>query len=57
MRVDQLIQIPLAFPSYTGSLAYAIGIAVRQLDLHAEGARLEIGQAMDPLNRQNAFLP
>ena len=57
LRVDQLMQIPLAFPTYTGSLAYAIGFAVRQLDLHAEGARVGLGRAMDPLNRQNAFLP
>ena len=33
MRVDELAQVPLAFPTYTGNLAYAAGAAARQLDL------------------------
>jgi pyruvate/2-oxoglutarate dehydrogenase complex dihydrolipoamide dehydrogenase (E3) component len=33
MRVDDLARIPLAFPTYTGNLAYAAADAARQLDL------------------------
>ena len=34
MRVDDLARVPLAFPTYTGNLAYAAADAARQLDLH-----------------------
>jgi pyruvate/2-oxoglutarate dehydrogenase complex dihydrolipoamide dehydrogenase (E3) component len=34
MRVDDLARVPLAFPTYTGNLAYAAASAARQLDLH-----------------------
>jgi hypothetical protein len=31
--VDDLAQVPLAFPTYTGNLAYVAAAAARQLDL------------------------
>jgi hypothetical protein len=34
MRVDELARVLLAFPTYTGNLAYAAAGAARQLDLH-----------------------
>jgi pyruvate/2-oxoglutarate dehydrogenase complex dihydrolipoamide dehydrogenase (E3) component len=34
MRVDKLASVPLAFPTYTGNLAYAAADAARQLDLY-----------------------
>ncbi|HUL65158.1 MAG TPA: NAD(P)/FAD-dependent oxidoreductase [Burkholderiaceae bacterium] len=34
MRTDQLAQVPLAFPTYTGSLAYAAAAAARELELN-----------------------
>jgi hypothetical protein len=33
MRVDELVRIPLAFPTYIGNLAYAAADASRQLEL------------------------
>jgi pyruvate/2-oxoglutarate dehydrogenase complex dihydrolipoamide dehydrogenase (E3) component len=36
MRVDDLARVPLAFPTYTGNLAYAAAAAARQLDLHVD---------------------
>ena len=33
MRVDELARVPLAFPTYTGNLAYAAASATRELDL------------------------
>ena len=57
LRMDQLMQIPLAFPTYTGNLAYAAAAAARQLDLRVGGARLELVHALDPLNRPNTFVP
>ena len=33
MRVVDLVRIPLAFPTYTGNLAYAAAGAARQLDV------------------------
>ena len=36
MRVDELAQVPLAFPTYTGNLAYVAAAAARQLDLNVE---------------------
>ena len=34
MQVDDLARVPLAFPTYTGNLAYAAAAAARQLDLN-----------------------
>jgi pyruvate/2-oxoglutarate dehydrogenase complex dihydrolipoamide dehydrogenase (E3) component len=34
MRVNDLARVPLAFPTYTGNLAYAAADAARQLELH-----------------------
>jgi hypothetical protein len=31
--VDDLAQVPLAFPTYTGNLAYVAAAAARQLDM------------------------
>ena len=36
MRVDELARLPLAFPSYTGNLAYAAASAARQLELNVD---------------------
>jgi pyruvate/2-oxoglutarate dehydrogenase complex dihydrolipoamide dehydrogenase (E3) component len=33
MRVDELVRVPLAFPTYVGNLAYAAADATRQLEL------------------------
>jgi dihydrolipoamide dehydrogenase len=33
MKVNDLARVPLAFPTYTGNLAYAAAAAARQLDL------------------------
>ena len=33
MRVDDLARVPLAFPTYTGNLAYVAATACRQLGL------------------------
>jgi pyruvate/2-oxoglutarate dehydrogenase complex dihydrolipoamide dehydrogenase (E3) component len=33
MRVDELARVPLAFPTYTGNLAYAAAAAARELEL------------------------
>ena len=33
MRVDELARVPLAFPTYTGNLAYAAASAARELEL------------------------
>jgi pyruvate/2-oxoglutarate dehydrogenase complex dihydrolipoamide dehydrogenase (E3) component len=33
VRVDELAHVPLAFPTYTGNIAYAAADAARQLDL------------------------
>ena len=43
MRVDDLARVPLAFPTYTGNLAYAAASAARQLELDVawEPARIE----------------
>jgi pyruvate/2-oxoglutarate dehydrogenase complex dihydrolipoamide dehydrogenase (E3) component len=35
MRVDELARVPLAFPTYTGNLAYAAADAARALELDA----------------------
>jgi dihydrolipoamide dehydrogenase len=34
MRADQLAQVPLAFPTYVGNLAYAAAAAARELELN-----------------------
>jgi pyruvate/2-oxoglutarate dehydrogenase complex dihydrolipoamide dehydrogenase (E3) component len=36
MQVDELARLPLAFPSYTGNLAYAAADAARQLELNVD---------------------
>jgi pyruvate/2-oxoglutarate dehydrogenase complex dihydrolipoamide dehydrogenase (E3) component len=43
MRVDDLARVPLAFPTYTGNLAYAAAGAARQLELQVgwEGTQAE----------------
>jgi pyruvate/2-oxoglutarate dehydrogenase complex dihydrolipoamide dehydrogenase (E3) component len=42
MRVDDLARVPLAFPTYTGNLAYAAADAARQLDLHVGWQATEV---------------
>jgi dihydrolipoamide dehydrogenase len=46
MRVDDLARIPLAFPTYTGNLAYAAADAARQLDLRVSwrATQVEVSQ-------------
>jgi NAD(P)-dependent dehydrogenase (short-subunit alcohol dehydrogenase family) len=46
MRVDDLARIPLAFPTYTGNLAYAAADAARQLDLRVSwrATQVEVNQ-------------
>ena len=46
LRMDQLRHVPLAFPTYTGSLAYAAAAAARQLDVKGGESRLEAAQAL-----------
>jgi dihydrolipoamide dehydrogenase len=36
MRVDELARVPLAFPTYTGSLAYVAAAAARELELKVD---------------------
>jgi dihydrolipoamide dehydrogenase len=56
MRVDELARLPLAFPSYTGNLAYAAASAARQLELHVDGQASKIeGRDIRPYS--NAFAP
>jgi pyruvate/2-oxoglutarate dehydrogenase complex dihydrolipoamide dehydrogenase (E3) component len=56
MRVDELARLPLAFPSYTGNLAYAAASAARQLELHVDWQASEIeGNDIGPYS--NAFAP
>jgi pyruvate/2-oxoglutarate dehydrogenase complex dihydrolipoamide dehydrogenase (E3) component len=42
MRVDDLARIPLAFPTYTGNLAYTAAAAARQLDPRAGWNRTKL---------------
>ncbi len=42
MRVDELAQVPLAFPTYTGNLAYVAAAAARQLKLTVEWQANEV---------------
>jgi pyruvate/2-oxoglutarate dehydrogenase complex dihydrolipoamide dehydrogenase (E3) component len=54
MRVDDLARVPLAFPTYTGNLAYAAADAARRLDLHVgwQATKVEgnhIGILRDPM--------
>lgn len=42
LRVDDLARVPLAFPTYTGNLAYAAAAAARQLDLTVEWQAREL---------------
>ena len=42
MRVDDLARVPLAFPTYTGNLAYVAAAAARELDLNVDWHANEI---------------
>jgi dihydrolipoamide dehydrogenase len=42
MRVDDLSKVPLAFPTYTGNLAYVAAAAARELDLDVEWRANEV---------------
>jgi hypothetical protein len=42
LRVDDLARVPLAFPTYTGNLAYAAAGAARELDLHVGWQATEV---------------
>ena len=50
LRVDDLARVPLAFPTYTGNLAYAAAAAARQLDLQVDWqtGKIEPGHAARP---------
>jgi pyruvate/2-oxoglutarate dehydrogenase complex dihydrolipoamide dehydrogenase (E3) component len=45
MRVDDLAHVPLAFPTYTGNIAYAAADAARQLDLDVSWRSSKVGRA------------
>jgi dihydrolipoamide dehydrogenase len=45
MRVDELAHVPLAFPTYTGNIAYAAADAARQLDLDVSWRASQVGAA------------
>jgi pyruvate/2-oxoglutarate dehydrogenase complex dihydrolipoamide dehydrogenase (E3) component len=47
MRVDKLASVPLAFPTYTGNLAYAAADAARQLDMYVgwQASGLEVNHS------------
>ena len=47
MRVDELAHVPLAFPTYTGNIAYAAADAARQLDMDVSWRSNEIGRASE----------
>jgi dihydrolipoamide dehydrogenase len=42
IRVDDLSKVPLAFPTYTGNLAYVAAAAARELDLKVEWQANEV---------------
>ena len=42
IRVDELARVPLAFPTYTGNLAYVAAAAARELELNVEWHANEI---------------
>jgi Pyridine nucleotide-disulphide oxidoreductase, dimerisation domain len=44
MRVDELAHVPLAFPTYTGNIAYAAADAARQLELDVSWRAHAAGQ-------------
>jgi pyruvate/2-oxoglutarate dehydrogenase complex dihydrolipoamide dehydrogenase (E3) component len=56
MRVDELARIPLAFPTYTGNLAYAAADAARQLDLDVGWQAHKIEPRHLPVRRQPSRL-
>jgi hypothetical protein len=56
MRVDELARTPLAFPTYTGNLAYAAADAARQLDLDVGWQAHRIETAHLPIRRQQSRL-
>jgi pyruvate/2-oxoglutarate dehydrogenase complex dihydrolipoamide dehydrogenase (E3) component len=52
MRVDELARLPLAFPSYTGNLAYAAASAARELELRVDWQASKIeGNSFEPSSR------
>jgi pyruvate/2-oxoglutarate dehydrogenase complex dihydrolipoamide dehydrogenase (E3) component len=51
MRVDDLARVPLAFPTYTGNLAYAAADAARQLDLHVSWQSIKVDGSHFPVAR------
>jgi pyruvate/2-oxoglutarate dehydrogenase complex dihydrolipoamide dehydrogenase (E3) component len=52
MRIDELARTPLAFPTYTGNLAYAAADAARQLDLDVGWQAHQIETTHLPIRRQ-----
>jgi pyruvate/2-oxoglutarate dehydrogenase complex dihydrolipoamide dehydrogenase (E3) component len=56
MRVDELARTPLAFPTYTGNLAYAAADAARQLDLDVGWQAHRMETAHLPIRRQQSRL-
>jgi pyruvate/2-oxoglutarate dehydrogenase complex dihydrolipoamide dehydrogenase (E3) component len=44
MRVDDLAQVPLSFPTYSGILGRAVVTAARRLNISAEGSSLRPGE-------------
>jgi pyruvate/2-oxoglutarate dehydrogenase complex dihydrolipoamide dehydrogenase (E3) component len=59
MRVDDLAHVPLAFPTYTGNIAYAAADAARQLDLDVSWRSNRVGlrAARAPGARCESFSP
>jgi dihydrolipoamide dehydrogenase len=58
MRVDELAQVPLAFPTYTGNIAYVAADAARQLDLDVRWRSSDVRGAGDRLTGgRDALIP
>jgi dihydrolipoamide dehydrogenase len=49
MRVDDLAHVPLAFPTYTGNIAYAAADAARRLDLDVSWRASNLAQDEQPV--------
>ena len=56
MRVVDLVRIPLAFPTYTGNLAYAAAGAARQLDVEV-GWQAHRMEGKEILRSQSVAIP
>ena len=54
--MDDLARVPLAFPTYTGNLAYAAAGAARELDLHVGWQATNIEGALATLS-SSSFMP